>query len=281
MRCAEAVLAIAPLFAVGLAANTSGAAESACPSTPEVEAAEKWRVGDAIPPRLFFFKDSPENWWEGQLDCDDSEAVIGGLGNYPFLLALATDPRAHECVVDLAVARALQLRGPTTVLADLSAAYRRSPVLLKTAAYWSLEGRMRQRYVWVSGLEVDPRVLGEPRSSELVAEIAARLREGAPCARTSEEYRQRFRTGRDSGPWIWYLGTFVVPDVRANKQWARYSPVPESHIWRLLGAVAGDVLVLTRTDRSLRRTDRGRYVAEPYTVLWQVHEVYVPGPSQE
>jgi hypothetical protein len=273
MRLAETVGRIGSLLlALSLAADASGAAESACPTPPEEVAAETWRMGDAIPPRLLVFKDNADAW-EGMPVCGDSRAVIPYLGNYSFLLALATDPRADERVTDLAVERALLLRGPSTVFADLSAAYRRSPVLLQAAVHRSLRGRMRQRHVWVSGLEVQPKELGELRSPAVVAEIAARLRQGAQCADIREEYSQRFRN--DAGYWIELLGSLVVPEVRDEKQRHLDQLLPASHMRRLLAAHAGDVVIFARP--------RGAFGVRygPYKVLWQVHEVYTPPPSQE
>ena len=203
----------------------------------------------------------------------DSAEILGDTTNYPFLIALATEPETDPAVVDLAVDRALLLHGPTRVFADLSARYRSNHYLRSLRVHKWIWARIQRRSVWVRGLEVqtkDFRRAGyaEEQAGISLMEIAQRVRRGMAWEKTQAEYGRRYHCSNGC-PLVLDLGSYVTSEGRDEKNGGRELMVPAYHLPRLLRAKAGDVVIMTvRASASDYTTGR--------LLLWQVLEVYSP-----
>jgi hypothetical protein len=209
----------------------------------------------------------------------DSEVVIREASNYPFPVAPATHPKADPVVVDMAIDRALLLRGPTKVFADLSTRYRSAPSLLKSDVHQRVQARMRRRNVWVRGMDVEPAAFrragpGEQQARLALEEIARRLRSGEDWSKLHVEYSRRYR-GKDGYTLVGDFASYVTSEGRDEQDGGLELLVPSYHLPRLLSARAGDVVILP--------VNSGAYGFPigfgPFLLLWQVREVYEPAPA--
>lgn len=228
---------------------------------------EAWRPGMPVPPEALRLQASSSDL----LLPTDSEAIVRDAKNYPFMVALATHPKADPEVVRMAVRRALLLRGPSTAFGDLRKRYKESPQLTRAEVHQELQLRMQQRHVWVTGIDVEPAAFGHDRSREVLEEIATRLRGGEAWQAVYDEYSRRFRR-KDGRTYLGNFGSYVTPEVRDEKNGGLDLLVPAYHMGTLLKARDGDLLILA--------VQPGAYGFEfghgPFLVLWQVHEVYSP-----
>jgi hypothetical protein len=209
----------------------------------------------------------------------DSDVVMREATNYPFLIALATDPKTETPVVDMAVDRALLLQGPTRVFADLSTRFRSAPGLLTSDVHQRVKAQMRRRNVWVRGMDVEPAAfrragLGEQQARLVLDEIAHKLRGGEDWSRLHDEYSRRYR-GKDGYTLVGDFASYVTSEGRDEKNGGLELLVPSYHLPSLLSARTGDVVILP--------VKSGAYGFPmgfgPFLLLWQVLEVYEPPPS--
>lgn len=235
-----------------------------------------WRPGQPIPAEALRFASS--------CGClllpTDSAVVMREATNYPFLIALAAHPKADPVVVGMAVDRALLLRGPTIVFADLAERYRSDPRLLELAAHKAIQARMQQRNVWVRGMDVEPAAFrragfGEQQAGIALMEVARRLRQGENWSSLYDEYSRRYR-GKDGYTLVGDFSSYVTSEKRDEKNGGLELLVPSYHLPRLLRSKAGEVVILP--------VKSGAYGFSigfgPFILLWQVLEVYAPGPAQ-
>jgi hypothetical protein len=229
-----------------------------------------WRRGDPIPAEALRYVA-----FCGCMPLEtDSIVVMREATNYPFLVALATDSRANPVVVDMAVARALTLAGPTRVFADLSARYRSDPHLGELRVHRSIQARMRRRNVWVRGMAIETLDFrsagyGEVQAGVAAMEIAQRLRHGADWKAIQDEYARRYHY-QNGCPLVQDLGSFVTSEGRDEKNAGRELMVPSYHLPRLLRRRAGDVAIMTVRPTAFD-------YSTGHLLLWQVLEVYEPG----
>jgi hypothetical protein len=201
----------------------------------------------------------------------DSEVIIREANNYDLLIALASHPSADPKVVEMALRRALLLKGPSATFGDLRREYASNPELVNLSVHQKILVRMRQRQVWVSGIDVEPAAFGDDRSQRVLQDIAARLRGGESWQAAYDEYSARYPR-KDGGTYIGNFGSYVASEVRDEENGGLDLLVPAYHMGPLLEARAGDLLILTAKP--------GAYGFEighgPFLILWQVHEVYSP-----
>jgi hypothetical protein len=206
----------------------------------------------------------------------DSDVVIREASNYPFLVALATHPKADTAVVAMAINRALLLRGPTKLFADLSTRFGPAPSLLNSDVHQRVQARMRRRNVWVRGMDVEPAAFRragfrEQQAGLALEEIARRLRSGEDWSKLHDEYSRRYR-GKDGYTLVGDFASYVTSEGRDEKDGGHEWLVPSYHLPSLLGARAGDVVILP--------VNSGAYGFPvgfgPFLMLWQVREVYEP-----
>jgi hypothetical protein len=207
----------------------------------------------------------------------DSEVIIREANNYAFVLALATHAKAHPAVAEMAINRALLLRGPTQVFADLGARYRAAPGLLTSDVHKRAQARLRRRNVWVRGMDVEPAAFRragfrEEQATFVLEEIARRLRGGEDWRKLYDEYSRRYR-GKDGYTLLSDFSSYVTSEGRDEENAGLELLVPTYHLPQLLGAHAGDVLILP--------VKSGAYGFPigfgPFLLLWQVREIYEPG----
>jgi hypothetical protein len=207
----------------------------------------------------------------------DSAVLLREATNYPFLVALATHPRADPAIVDLAVDRALLLCGPTRAFRDLSERYRTAPGLLDSRIHRSIWSRMQRRNVWVRGMDVQPSAFRRAGFSEWQAalalvEIAQRLRRGEEWTLLHDEVGGRYRRGEGCSL-VGDFSSYVSSEERNEKEGGPELLVPSYHLPRLLRARAGDVVILpVKSGAYGLNVGFGRSL-----LLWQVLEVYEPG----
>jgi hypothetical protein len=234
-----------------------------------------WRPGQPLPTEAFRYVRT--------CGCmplvTDSEVVVRETNNYPFLVALATHSRADPAVVEMAIDRALLLRGPTRVFADLSARYRSASTLLKSEVHQHAQARMQRKNVWVRGMDAEPAAFRragftEQQATVAFEEIARRLRSGEDWSKLYDEYSRRYH-GKDGYTLVGDFASYVTSEGRDEKNGGLELLVPTYHLPRLLGARAGDVLILP--------VKSGAYGFPegfgPFLLLWQVREIYDPGIS--
>lgn len=222
-----------------------------------------WRPGQPIPKEALAFAR-----FDGCMPSPtDSEVVLREARNYPLLIALATQAKADQRVMDMAIERALELRGPSNVYRDLGRHYESMPWLASLKPHKVVLARRALRNVWLSGVDSEPMGFGLDRTRQVLEEMAARVRAGEKLDKLLEEYCARY-PARTGGSHFGNYGVFVAPDTRDKEIAGRDIMVPSVNLPTLLDARAGDVLVLFAKD--------GVLGGPPAWLLWQVHEVYVP-----
>lgn len=204
----------------------------------------------------------------------DSVVLMQEVTNYPFLIALATDRRAEQAVVGLAIERALVLGGPSRTFEDLRARYRADPYLLELPAHRSIHSRMQRRAVWVRGVELEPGAFrregfGEQQAGVVAMEMARLVRQGQVWETVLARYTGRYARGGCGCSVITDLGSHVVSERREGRGGGVELEVPAYHLPRLLGARPGDALVLTVRPTAWDYTRRS-------LVVWQVLGQYDP-----
>jgi len=132
--------------------------------------------------------------------------------NYGFLIALASHPKADPLLMQMAISRALELRGPSAAYRDLARRYQSSRWLLSLKPHKIVRARTQMRNVWVSGVDSDPVDFGLDRSRQVLEEMAVRIRAGGKFQAILEEYSKRY-PARAGGSHIGYYGVFVAPDT--------------------------------------------------------------------
>jgi hypothetical protein len=135
---------------------------------------------------------------------------------------------------------------------------------------------MRRRNVWVRGLDVEPAAfrragLGEQQARLVLDEIARRLRSGEDWRGLHDEYSRRYR-GKDGYTLVGDFASYVTSEGRDESEGGLEFRVPSYHLPSLLGARAGDVVIL-----SVKSGAYGFSIGfGPFLLLWQVREIYEP-----
>jgi len=236
---------------------------------------DAWRPGQPLPPEALRY--------ERFCGCNplptDSEVVTREANNYRFLVALATHAKTDPAVMDMAISRALLLRGPTKVFGDLSVRYRASPRLLKSEVHQRVQARLQRRNVWVRGIDVEPAAFRragftEQQAQVVLEDIGRRLHKGEDWSKLYDEYSGRYR-GKDGYTLVGDFSSYVTSEGRDEKSGGLELLVPSYHMPRLLGARAGDVVILPVKPGAF-----GFPIGfGPFLLLWQVREVYEPGAA--
>lgn len=275
-QLASVLLIIALLVGVATSESTRAADETWARGI--VATANSWREGQPIPADLQVYRHSP-----GDLPISsDSEVLIDGITNIPFLAALATDLHADPRCREDAYAQGLYVGGPTKFFGVLT---RDLDVGGEPHVSWLTELRTRaaQRHVVVNALFINDSDMPRAAAVRALDRIQRDLQGGANWNAVYENYADEFRDRVGPRTKIGNLGHLVVyPDPALGGGYFEIAPdgvtwkgkdLPRrlsrlaffdaAHLSSIMSASSGDVIRLHSSLYS-------------QFVLYQVEEVY-PG----
>ncbi len=222
------------------------------------------------PPDLLTYRNESANGIDaGGLLLTDSNQVYYAIESYPMLRAVILDRRADSKVLPFAIERALLLVGPGKVFADVRRDAAREPILFAGGPCRQLLDRSGEPHVWVSqSAFIDESDMPRDKARGILERMAAKVRAGASFeevySRTQAEHS--YDDGQTRLTRIGNYGDWVLSTSKPNGDPFRlWSSVPQLHVQQLLGARAGDMLILEDDDQDDR-----------CLILYYVREVYRP-----
>lgn len=243
--------------------------------------AESWKKGMPFPAELLEYRDAHQDGASFHLDTD-TIPVFSKIVNYPLLLEIALSPGLDNRISDCAVLRALHLVGPTRFFSDVKAVHARSPGLLGEEKQRILEKSSELKHVLVEGISIRKDAMSTERADGLFADISEDIKRGdsweavfkryvCDCSRPVADPAPRDlgyapapekrTTSVSSCPGN--FGEFILSRENSSDSPLRHAEVPEEHMYPLLQAEAGDLLLLDDNAGARR-------------ILYHVREVYIP-----
>lgn len=267
------------LCAVSVAPLVCCAAMS--PQEALLRQADAWKKGTPVPAGLLEYRDATQDGGCFHID-DDTVPLFSEIDNYPLLLELIFFPNVDSRIFDCALLRALHLAGPTRFFSNVKARHRLSPGLARDDRQKNLARASELKHVVAEGIFIRKDAMSAAKADCAFAEVMEDLKRGdsweaifkkyvCDCSRTvsfpspfmpksaPEPEKHKAFVSSCMGNY----GDFILSRENTSDRPLRRADVHEEHMYPLLQAKAGDLLLLDDNAGERR-------------ILYHVREVYIP-----